>query len=870
MPLSPKTEQMMGMQQPQADQEEQIFEQSFAEMAQSMLTTKFPELAGNVVTFKQINSDLDTGSATGAFIIQRPSGMLYVPAILVENQLKPMEVMYVQEHDVFLPLSKEWLEKVDANEVGGLGDAVKTPETLYSDVDIRNLIVPPTTGRYSFASAKDLKLPAALDAAPNGAKKKFASLLASNVHLLQKAAAVYGYDALKASLTLRAEKTAAEEGPKTETEALMFATRATPAKAISKMFGEHAPAAMRGIAVKGYYAKDARPNTKRPVDEESIARVTEAGTSGAFKLVKRDGDVVKAVVIVRPHDFNQDFKYDRYSGPSETEKNKRKVIPQQRASYTEPSGKDYHYAVITETGKFYRLDKAPYGVQIPLGELGDKLKGVLVDTKTATNPSTGKGVFIRAVGGKVEGTTPITVNSVATDSKGVKRISATASWHEFNIFRDSTSPHSRIVLPKDENVACVPVSYNWLPVEEDYDFNPFVRDPNALAKYYFGVLKDEGAENLSVKKTAGLDDYSLGGTGFTGNRVETLFKIASDYQVKVSDAETLMSHVDEHGSARVLLCPLPALQKLAGVYAKFAADEGGEKKKEKAPVRKTTKIEEPVADPSAGGAAPPGASGGDPGMDPAMEEQMAAEEAAAAGQDPAAMDPAAMGQDPAAMGQAATPSPTDQAVAELQEEVTRAHEEHMKLLQHKIDALQMVAQRTQEITQGVPKEQSQAIQQAVSTAAAGAPQAGAPSPEGVQGAPQDPNADPGMEDPAAMQDPNAPMDPAMMDQAAGMADPEMFDAAALGTLAEHSPIKELVSNYVPSIEKSIDHIGRILVSMWMKGSELRQQMGEENYTNLEDRLRSMFRGLGEVVLKLNANASVLGESNEVDGADFNA
>jgi hypothetical protein len=184
----------------------------------------------------------------------------------------------------------------------------------------------------------------------------------------------------------------------------------------------------------------------------------------------------------------------------------------------------------------------------------------------------------------------------------------------------------------------------------------------------------------------------------------------------------------------------------------------------------------------------------------------------------------------------------------------------MKLLQHKIDALQMVAQRTQEIVQGVPKEQSPAIQQAVSTAAAGAPQAGAPSPEGVQGQPQDPNAAQG-----GMPGQSGPVDPSLMQGAAGMADPEMFDAAAIGSLAEHSSMKDLIGNYVPTLEKSVDHVGRILLTMWMKGHELRTEMGEENYSNLEDRLRNMFRGLGDVILRLNKDSLVMGDGNSREG-----
>lgn len=104
--------------------------------------------------------------------------------------------------------------------------------------------------------------------------------------------------------------------------------------------------------------------------------------------------------------------------------------------------------------------------------------------------------------------------------------------------------------------------------------------------------------------------------------------------------------------------------------------------------------------------------------------------------------------------------------------------------------------------------------------------------------------------------------PGLMQQAAGLNDPSMFDAAAIGSLAEHSSLKDLVSSYVPTLEKSIDHLGRILLTLWIKGAELREEMGEENYTNVEDRVRNVFRGLGDVVLRLNQNTQVLMEGGD--------
>lgn len=828
MALSPKVDQMMQM--PGADQEQQIFEQSFSDMAQSMLLNKLPDLAQDVATFKVIDSDIDNASAVGAFIVQRPQHTLYIPVVLVENQLKPLEIMYSQEHDAFLPLSPEWLSEIERGTLEDLGKATRTPETLYTDVDIRNLVVPPTTGRYSYASAMDtvadatekglnkakktaLKFPDFLKKTTNKVKKKFASVLAEDRNLLKVAVAIYGHDQLMAALALSSEKTAALE---TSTEQFTVVTKKTPAQEVKSVFGPHAPEAMKGIATKGFAAKDTRRNLNRPVDEEGQIKLQQVKAKGAYNLYNKDGSTVAAYVSPNPYSYPAEFKYDDHSGPT-------------HARHT-------RYGVLTADGKFYSVKGDLFGEPVPMNELDGAVAKAL---KGEAAVKAGKGVFVRNNAGHIEFTEPFEVESVTTGSDGVTRAKARSNWESVTLLINKKAPHNKAFAPKGSGLMVIPADFKWVPAADESDAersweSPFVNDPARLGASYMNLLKLNGGESVAVKK-AGHDDYFISNSDFAGTRVETVVKLASAFRISTQDAESVINIADERGRARVVIASPVAFAKLA---------EDDKKKKDAPPKKKTTVTEEPAADPNLQAAAAP-----PPGAPPAEGDPAAMDQAA--GMDP--NDPAAQGAvDPAAM---APPSPTDQAVAELSEEVQRAHEEQMKLLQHKIDALQMVAQRTQEIVQGVPKEQSPAIQQAVSTAGAGAPQAGSTSP-------QDPAtvAPPGPPD----QGGDGPMDPSLMQEAAGLADPAMFDAAAIGTLADHGSLHELVQNYMPTLEKSVDHVGRILLTLWIKGSELREQMGEQNFSNLEDKLRNLFRGIGEVVLRLNRDSLLLAEGESSD------
>lgn len=148
--LSPAVNAQQQM--PSSTDEQQLFEDKFGQMAYQAFSSKFPDLVAEIVTFKMLDSDLETGTAVGAFILEQEGDYVYVPTVLSENDLKPFDMMYVKTKDIFLPLTHEWLEEVKKGTISSLGEGSKLPETVPTDVDIRNIVVPPTTGRYSYAS----------------------------------------------------------------------------------------------------------------------------------------------------------------------------------------------------------------------------------------------------------------------------------------------------------------------------------------------------------------------------------------------------------------------------------------------------------------------------------------------------------------------------------------------------------------------------------------------------------------------------------------------------------------------------------------------------------------------------------------------
>lgn len=93
-----------------------------------------------------------------------------------------------------------------------------------------------------------------------------------------------------------------------------------------------------------------------------------------------------------------------------------------------------------------------------------------------------------------------------------------------------------------------------------------------------------------------------------------------------------------------------------------------------------------------------------------------------------------------------------------------------------------------------------------------------------------------------------------IDTAAGLGDSEAFEATAIGALAANPDLRTVVSEYMPTLEQALDNLGRILLTLWMEEDSHRAELGEEDYVDLEEKLRNVFGNLGALILKINQTA----------------
>jgi hypothetical protein len=84
--------------------------------------------------------------------------------------------------------------------------------------------------------------------------------------------------------------------------------------------------------------------------------------------------------------------------------------------------------------------------------------------------------------------------------------------------------------------------------------------------------------------------------------------------------------------------------------------------------------------------------------------------------------------------------------------------------------------------------------------------------------------------------------------------PELFEATAIGALANNSELEGIISKYTPTLEDAIDHLGRILLVMWINESKLKTEMGDEDFSKLESKIMTVFKNLGALLLQINSTA----------------
>lgn len=300
--MSPKTMQSVEQQGVGSPEEAQL-KQLFSDLAYAMLEGKAPQVVPMVQDFKVLEVDLDNNKAVGAFSVQSGGGSAMIPIVMSDGKVKPPELVYSQESKSYLPLTDEWLSELASPNSSYLGKSAKAPKTLSSDMDVRALTLPPSTGRFVYASYDSGKLLRVLDSCDDNTKLSFSKLLANNEPILKTAMRYHGSDLLIA-IKPGIKKQASSIGPR-----VFVLDNLSDMADFEQAFGRSKLAAYQVMRDSGVVTRDLRPHAKIAVLKESplnltpntSSGLTEPRSPGLYSVVTSSGAHEKVVIIPNPH-----------------------------------------------------------------------------------------------------------------------------------------------------------------------------------------------------------------------------------------------------------------------------------------------------------------------------------------------------------------------------------------------------------------------------------------------------------------------------------------------------------------------------------------------------------------------------------------
>ena len=105
-------------------------------------------------------------------------------------------------------------------------------------------------------------------------------------------------------------------------------------------------------------------------------------------------------------------------------------------------------------------------------------------------------------------------------------------------------------------------------------------------------------------------------------------------------------------------------------------------------------------------------------------------------------------------------------------------------------------------------------------------------------------------------------------QAANSGQKQLMDTAILGAMVRSFNSQELVDKFLPDLTNALDRIGRILFFFYWHNDDFIERYGSEEIPELEDGLKNIFKGLGDLVLFLQQKTVVSPNFGELNLSDI--
>jgi len=860
-PMGPQAGGPMGGQ--QGVSVEDAFVDGFSQMAYDAMQKSNPSLMKDVITFRVLDTDPEEGSGLGTFILAVNREVFYVPVVVTDNQIKPIDMFYSRRLDRYFPLSPEWIQEANRSALTEMGQGIDPPKTLQTDVDIRNVVLPPLAGRFAYASLakeasagrldRDARLafasaarytgadkkaaifPEMLAAMPDQVKVAFAKALATRPRLLRKMAALYTVNGVREALALRGEKTA-QQTERPMKHDVFVATMMTPVTEMQSELGSDTSKAYGAVRTFGFYAKDRRLRTEGAyqIDPDSI-ELTVPKQSGLYRVFTPEGEVEEVIVLVgTPVDV---------CCPEPSGISKLNAKPDDRAPQC---------VVLYRDGRIEERKATFVAEPVMTSNQGELT--ALVHARTSASAMSGqRGVWVSTARGAPRFYGPVTINKVVSHGRETRY---ETDWGKTVLVSEGLAK-GVLLNPPGSQIATLAGDYRWFSGDKSSWSRPSVLCQTAGDVFRAIEMKllRSGSKKIEVKTASGrfLVAGERLGTG------PALAKVAQHYGVSLPIAATILTDA---------ALGLPTV-----FWTKRAADDGAKKKpapKDSGPPEQ----EDPSADPMGGMPMDPSMMGPPmpDGYELAIAEQLQLIQNQVAALNDKATTLSMLQQRKLEIDGGGGPMAAPTGAASLLAGIPAQGPGGMPAMAPPGAQPGMPPGQGDPMSQGAPPAPppgmpGDASAMAPATASMGQPQGGAMA-AGPGVMPMPPMGPPGgpMQ---AMQLPPRPVmtehsldsgsldnaiNPDFLDQAGSLEQSDVFDAASIASLAQNRNLRSVVQSHLPRAEETLDNLGRMKLLFDLRESKLKQSIGNDAYNDLSQTIGDVFQQLGDLLLQLNQSS----------------
>ena len=774
------------------------FERSFQDLAYAQLEKSVPEVLERVATFKISKIDLPNGKALGFFILLFEQSIGYVPVILDKNMVKPLDIMYLKEAKSFVPFSNAWIDYLDNLTDPNLGseesDDSKRDMSNVSpkDVNVRDILVPPRTSRKSVVGRSAY----AHSTDYKDAFLNFVDAIPNNAKELVKEAILKNPVILNYTVNSY-DMTELKEALRPRlTKVAEEAPNTRSAFLLDKTATPH-ETLVKACKRFPKVAKELNSNGVAILDlrtpSEIINKIQHRDDSKFFDTPNEGG---LYLVYLRNGEAKKALVipkiYDISSNVDRFERTTESDPRQEKDPDETWIQPDEIGAetLILFNDKKYSLTKRFLATKIP-GTLADGKD--LLEKIEDRNPKLGdSGVWVYTRAGAFESTTKFTINRIFTKG-ATTRYEATSSRGDMMFI--SQSMNSNLEVPhciKESKTLILPPSAVFVPTSDSVPSEYLMKSGTEMHQ-----LRKESSVGGEIHQVGTQFRYRAFGlqSELLGPN-DFIVKMANDLSLDCDEIEEIVDRMLKSGSEDLGFDLVSRLEKFAQPAA-------------------------PAATP-----APPAP----PGMDPSMVSEM--------------VDPAT-GQVAVPPGMASGPAPVSPGMMQPGPVPSPAMGAPMGAMPPQ-PGMDMGGMGGAGMPPGMPPQpgmgqgpMSPPFGQAVMGAQAGEAQ----SPE-QELYPYFVNA----------VGSNFNISPALLDKVLELGVKGLFESVSIASLGANKSLTELSSKYLPNLKKTLNDLAQALLIVRYKSEEFRDDLGDENFSELENSLETVFADMGDLILLINKNS----------------